>query len=143
MRADRSLPFAAGLSALALALAALPGVAAAQSFSVSKGETRLLSLAGSASDVLVGDPAVADVTVIDHGHILIHGKSFGRTNLVVMDGVGRTLFSQAVIVSAGDEGRVSVFRGSAPSEYTCAARCEQVGGKEAGSAGAPAGAPSP
>jgi hypothetical protein len=78
--------------------------------------------------VLIGDAAVADVTVIDHHHLLLHGKAFGRTNLVVMDAAGRTLFSGPIVVGAQDEGRVSVFRGAQQSDYSCTNRCERVSG---------------
>ncbi len=76
----------------------------------------------------MGDPAIADVTVVDHHHILVHGRAFGRTNLVVMDANGRTLFSDAVVVGAGDEGRVSIFRGSAQADYSCSSHCEKISG---------------
>ncbi|HUO22099.1 MAG TPA: pilus assembly protein N-terminal domain-containing protein [Caulobacteraceae bacterium] len=120
-------------------LAALPHAASAQAFSVPLSESRPLSLPGSASDVLVGDPAIADVTVVDHHHILVHGKMFGRTNLVVMDGAGRTLFSGPIVVSAADEDHVSLFRGSQQSEYSCSTRCERISGAAAGAGGAASG----
>jgi Flp pilus assembly secretin CpaC len=103
---------AAGFAvSIAAVLAATPWPAAAQAMSVPMSETRPLSLGGSAADVLIGDPAIADVTVIDHHHLLVHGKGFGRTNLVVMDARGRTIFSAPIVVGAGDDDRVSVFRG--------------------------------
>jgi hypothetical protein len=115
--------------------------AAAAGMEVPMSETRPLNLAGSASDVLIGDAAIADVTVVDHHHLLVHGKAFGRTNLVVMDAAGRTVFSGAIIVGASDEDRVSVFRGAMQSEYSCASRCERISGTGAGaSSGGGAGA---
>jgi len=138
-----SLP-ALALAALigAGALAACPLRAAAAGMSVPLSETRPLSFSGSASDVLVGDPAVADVTVIDHHHLLVHGKAFGRTNLVVMDQAGRTVFSGAIIVGASDEDHVSVFRGAQQSEYSCASRCEKISGAGSAAGGANAAGPS-
>jgi hypothetical protein len=120
-------------------LAALPRSAAAEALSVPLSQTFPLSLYGSASDVLVGDAAIADVTVVDHHHLLIHGKAFGRTNLVVMDASGRTLFSGPIVVSADDAGHVSVFRGALQSDYSCASRCERISGAASSAAGAPSG----
>jgi hypothetical protein len=137
IRSARSILTAA---TLVCAMAALPHRAAAQAFSVPVSESRPLSLPGSATDVLVGDPAIADVTVVDHHHLLIHGKAFGRTNLVVMDSSGRTLFTGPIVVSASDEDHVSLFRGAQQSDYSCAARCERIsGGAQGGAAMAPSG----
>ena len=105
-------------------------------------ETRPLSLPGSAADVLIGDAAIADVTVVDHHHLLIHGKTFGRTNLVVMDEAGRTVFSGPIIVGASDEDHVSVFRGAQQSDYSCGTRCEKISGAGSTAGAAPASAPS-
>jgi hypothetical protein len=112
---------------------ACPPPAAAEGLDVPLSETRPLSLPGSASDVLIGDAAIADVTVVDHHHLLVHGKAFGRTNLVVMDAAGRTVFSGAIIVGASDEDHVSVFRGVQQSEYSCGSRCERISGTGASS----------
>ena len=135
IRSRNLVLIAAGAAVLALASPLAAG--AAEAFSVPKSETRPLVLGGVASDVLVGDPAIADVTVVDHHHLLIHGKDFGRTNLVVMDAAGRTLFSEAIVVGAGDEGRVSVFMGGSQSDYSCAVRCEKISGSAHSGAGGP------
>jgi hypothetical protein len=136
MSLNRSIRSILTVAALACGLTALPHLAAAAAFTVPVSESRPLSLPGAATDVLVGDPAIADVTVIDHHHLLVHGKAFGRTNLVVMDGAGRTLFSGPVVVGASDEDHVSLFRGASQSEYSCAARCERISSGGGGGGGA-------
>jgi hypothetical protein len=138
MPADRLAHPLALLTAGLAVLVATPRPAAAQAMSVPLSETRPLSLGGSAADVLIGDPAIADVTVIDHRHLLVHGKGFGRTNLVVMDARGRTIFSGPIVVGASDEDHVSVFRGAQQSEYSCAGRCERIGAAPGGANGAAA-----
>ncbi|HVY33158.1 MAG TPA: pilus assembly protein N-terminal domain-containing protein [Caulobacteraceae bacterium] len=131
---------AAVVAGLGAVMASAPASAAALSVPLS--ETRPLSLPGSAADVLIGDAAIADVTVVDHHHLLIHGKAFGRTNLVVMDGAGRTVFSGPIIVGAGDEDHVSVFRGAQQSDYSCGPRCEKISGAGSIAGAAPVSAPS-
>lgn len=140
----KRIRFALGLSGLACgaALMAYAPQAAAAGLNVPLSETRPLSLPGSAADVLIGDSAIADVTVVDHHHLLVHGKAFGRTNLVVMDQAGRTVFSGAIIVGASDEDHVSVFRGAQQSEYSCASRCEKISGAGSAAGGANAAGPS-
>ncbi len=136
-----SAPFNRRFPAIAAAVFAGVGAvmagapASAAAFSVPLSETRPLSLPGAAADVLVGDAAIADVTVVDHHHLLVHGKAFGRTNLVVMDAAGRTVFSGPIIVGASDEDHVSVFRGAQQSDYSCGTRCERISGTGAGIGG--------
>ena len=144
MFADRPLvPLRALLLALAVLFAGARH-AAAEGLSVPLSETRPVTLGGAAADVLIGDASIADVTVIDHHHLLVHGKAFGRTNLVVMDAAGRTVFSSPIVVSAGDDDRVTVYRGALQSDYSCASRCERISGAAPGSsAGAPSGPAAP
>ena len=53
------------------------------------------------------------------------------TNLLVLDGIGRTLMERQIVVSAADINRVTVFRGdpTAPGRvdnFACSPRCERT-----------------
>jgi Flp pilus assembly secretin CpaC len=114
------------LIAAALAgAAALPGVASAQSqpLSVEIDQSARIQLRGQAGSVIVGNPAIADVTVVDANTLFVTGKGYGVTEVVVVDGVGRTLFQSQVVVAGGDAGRVRVWRGAQVTEMACAASC--------------------
>ena len=91
--------------------------------------------------MVVGNPAIADVTVVDAHTILLLGKGYGVTNLVIMDRTGRVIFNREIVVSAADAGRVSIWRGAASSNYACSPRCERepggVGPVAASSGGPP------
>lgn len=112
--------------ALSIALAGAGG-AQAQSLSVKVDQAMRVSLGGVARDVVVGNPAVADVTVLDGRNLIVLGKGPGVTNLVVVDARGRTLVDREIVVSGGDEGRVSYFRGGGVQTYACSPRCERIG----------------
>jgi hypothetical protein len=82
--------------------------------------------------VIVGNPAIADVTVTDQHHLIITGKSAGVTNLIVTDAAGRTLFNREILVRAADfhapeRDRVTVINGTEDDEWACAAHCERTG----------------
>lgn len=59
-------------------------------------EVRTISFDRPISTVYVGNPAIADVTMIDSTHAFILGKSFGATNLLALDAKGTQVSNQHV-----------------------------------------------
>lgn len=84
-----------------------------------------ITLPRGTRDVLIGNPAIADVSVLDSGKAVILGKGYGVTNLVVIDQLGRTVMNRQVVVAA-PAGNVSVIRGAKVEDYACASRCERA-----------------
>ncbi|RYF95890.1 MAG: pilus assembly protein CpaC [Caulobacteraceae bacterium] len=82
-----------------------------------------VQLRGAAGSVIVGNPAIADVTVVDANTLYIVGKGYGVTEVVAVDGIGRILFQNQVVVTAGNTGMVRVWRGAQPTDMACAASC--------------------
>lgn len=122
------------MSRTALALAALialapialaSGAASAQStpMNVEIDRSARVQLQGSASSVIVGNPQIADVTVVDANTIYITGKGYGVTEVVAVDAIGRTLFQREVAVVGGSGGTVRVWRGARVTEMACGATC--------------------
>ncbi len=113
------------LSALlaALALAVVPTAASAQTLNVEIDRSARVQLAGAASSVIVGNPQIADVSVVDANTLFITGKGYGVTEVVAVDGVGRTLFQREVVVTGGSTGSVRVWRGGQATEMACASSC--------------------
>ena len=115
----------AAVVAVAAVLAA-PAVVAAQSASlnVEIDQARRVQLRGPAGSVIVGNPQIADVTVVDANTLYITGKGYGVTEVVAVDAIGRTVFQSQVVVTAGDGGgRVRVWRGGTATEMACASSC--------------------
>lgn len=111
--------------ALALVLAAAPTAALAQSgtMNVEIDRSSRVQLAGAAASVIVGNPQIADVSVVDANTLFITGKGYGVTEVVAVDGVGRTLFQREVVVTGGSTGSVRVWRGAQATEMACASSC--------------------
>lgn len=82
-----------------------------------------ISLRGSVSSVIVNNPLIADVTVVDANTLVIQGKGYGQTEILVVDAIGRTLFQNQIIVSGGQSGSLRVWRGGQATEMACAATC--------------------
>ena len=113
--------------ALCLALlvaTAVAGGAQAQTLMVAIDHSTRLNVAGSAASVVVGNPQVADVVVVDSHTVFVSGRGYGETDLIVLDGVGRTLYSGEVVVGGATGGQVSVYRGADRTDMACAPGCE-------------------
>ena len=132
------------LSLLALGAAA-PALAQSRPLSVEIDHTARLNLRGAAASVVVGNPQIADVTVVDEHTLFISGRGFGVTEVVVLDGMGRTIYKSEVVVSAPSSGQVRVWRGSAVTDMACSTTCAPSvrGGGAAGAATPPPPPPTP
>jgi hypothetical protein len=124
--------------AFSLALAFAPVAALAASLGVPLDQSAFVTLPAPAHNVIIGNPAIADVSVADQRHIIITGKGAGVTNLVVTDAGGRAIFDRQIVVGAEPGNRVALISGGQVVSYTCSPVCEQVGG-----AGATASAAAP
>ena len=111
-----------------LLLLAAPAAAHA-ALTVPIDQTRRVTFGGTAANIVVGNPDIADVNVIDGRNLMVVGKRFGVTNLVVLDAAGRTLFDSEVVVSAGSGSMVSITRGVQNFDYACTPNCQQVAGE--------------
>jgi len=108
-----------------LAICVSATAVAADAITVSTNEVRILAFPAPLKTVFVGNPTIADVTVIDSTHVFVLGKSFGTTNLVGLDERGHQSSSQQITVLNPERSVVTVQRGQARSTLFCAAnRCE-------------------
>ncbi|MDP1912081.1 pilus assembly protein N-terminal domain-containing protein [Brevundimonas sp.] len=115
---------AAVLVSSALLLAPSIGTAQSGSMNVEIDQTQRVQLRGQAGSVIVGNPAIADVTVVDANTLYITGKGNGVTEIVAVDTIGRTVFqSQIVVTDGAGSGRVRVWRGGQATEMACASSC--------------------
>jgi hypothetical protein len=88
-------------------------------------EVRVLQFSQPVSTVYVGNPAIADVSVIDPRHVFVLGKAFGETNMVALDATGKQVTNDHVSVFGHTGSMVTLHRGAAQVTYTCAGiRCE-------------------
>ncbi|HZC15884.1 MAG TPA: pilus assembly protein N-terminal domain-containing protein [Caulobacteraceae bacterium] len=115
---------------LSLALAALlgAGLAHGAGFTVEIKGSRRLPLAGVAANVFVANPAVADVVMVDPRSVIVLGKGYGVTEILVTDHSGRTLMDRRVAVVGSNAGLVTVYRGRMAQDYHCSSRCETING---------------
>lgn len=88
-------------------------------------EVRTVAFAKPVSTVYVGNPAIADINMIDARHAFVLGKSFGTTNIIALDNTGHTVSNTFVSVSGSNGGTVTLMKGSLQTTLACSGqRCE-------------------
>lgn len=86
---------------------------------------RILKFDAPVSSVIVGNADVADVTVSDPMTVILTGKAYGSTNLVILDDEGAAVVDKRIVVSVDEENSVRVFRQVSRSVLACSPVCEE------------------
>ena len=104
---------------------ATPAGAAEEMLNVYMNHARVLKLDRPVSKVIIGNSDVADATVADAKTIVLTGRSFGTTNLVVLDTDGNAIVDERILVSIDEGNTVRVFRQTIRSVLSCTPNCEE------------------
>jgi Flp pilus assembly secretin CpaC len=87
-------------------------------------EAKIVKLAQPADTIVVGNPDIADASVQDATTIILTGKGFGVTNLVILDETGTPIVDEQVFVSRQDARSVRIYRRSEVQTLSCTPYCE-------------------
>jgi hypothetical protein len=102
-----------------------PAAAHYEGVSVVMDEVRVVTFKRPVSTVFVGNPIIADATVIDPYHAFILGKAYGVTNLIALSSQSQTVVNQQITVANRSGGVVTLNKGAAQFTYSCTtAHCE-------------------
>ena len=124
-RAAKKAP-AFGLLLLAAAMLSAPSAhAAGDEFAVTMDQAKLLKLPENVSTIVIGNPLIADVAVQSGGLIVVTGKGYGSTNMIVLDRAGTVLMERSIVVRGPDAHTVSVYRGVERETFSCTPNCER------------------
>jgi len=77
------------------------------------------------STIVIGNPLIADVALQAGGLMVITGKGYGTTNMIMLDRSGTVLSEQSIRVLGPQENVVVVYRGVSRESYSCAPLCER------------------
>lgn len=137
LSALRLIAALAPMAAFGVVLGAAPALAQTSPINLGVDGVQRITLRGAASSVIVANPQIADVTVVDANTLFITGKGYGVTEVAAVDSIGRTLFQNRVVVTGGQTGSVRLWRGAEATEMACAASCSPSVRTVAPSAGTP------
>jgi|ERR1051326_215146 Flp pilus assembly secretin CpaC len=116
----------AALAVFSAGAALSADTARASDLSVPLDEVTAITFGKPVSTVYVGNPAIADINMIDARHGFVLGKGFGSTNVIALNHDGVQISNTRInVLSASRESTVTLNRGAARVTYSCSAtRCE-------------------
>ncbi|HVV26621.1 MAG TPA: pilus assembly protein N-terminal domain-containing protein [Rhizomicrobium sp.] len=114
------------LSAVIMPALAGPSAAGRGEVNLALDEVHTLTFRGPVATVYVGNPTIADITMVDARHAFVQGKGYGRTNIVALNQDGVQVFGTHVTVTGNENGGTVVLnRGAQRITLNCAGqRCE-------------------
>jgi Flp pilus assembly secretin CpaC len=84
---------------------------------------RVVRMPDGAHTLIIGNPLVADVTMLKANRLLVvTGRSFGTTNLILLDETGAQVVEQTITVTPATD-KLVVLRGMRRESYACAPDC--------------------
>lgn len=87
-------------------------------------QAKLLKLPSGTETIIVGNPAIADVTVQRNGVLIITGRTPGRTNFIALDVNGTIISESFVSVSAPQGNGLVLMRGLDSAHFHCDPICQ-------------------
>ncbi len=113
----------AGLAVAAM-LAALPAMA--ENIEVVVDRAKVMRIARPADVVIIGNPAIADATIQDSQTLIITGRSFGTTNIIILDASGQAIADAIVTVGPQNDQVVTVYRRALRETFSCTPECSPM-----------------
>ncbi|MCB1505402.1 MAG: pilus assembly protein N-terminal domain-containing protein [Hyphomicrobiaceae bacterium] len=117
-------------TALAAAITLLAGLAMsspparASDLVVRYDQSQILRLPRPVSELIIGNPSIADIALQGSDLLVITGKTFGVTNVIALDAERNVIQDQRVIVQRDEQRLVNLHKGSMRQSYTCSPNCQ-------------------
>lgn len=109
---------------LAAALLAAGGASAAETVKVTLDQAKVIRISAPASTIIIGNPAIADATLQDAQTLVITGRAYGTTNMIILDDSGEPITDTELAVEAPTSNILTVQRGVMRSSMTCTPICQ-------------------
>jgi hypothetical protein len=112
---------------LVLAMAGAQNAVADEPLAVMIDHAKVMHISKPADIVIIGNPGIADATIQDKQTLIITGRSFGSTNLIVLDADGKAIAEETISVTPSEDNVVTVYRTVdkrlTRQTYSCTPRC--------------------
>ena len=73
-------------------------------------QAKIIKLSRAADTIIIGNPEIADASVQDASTVVLTGKGFGVTNLVILDDAGAPIIDEQVMVSRSTASTLRIYR---------------------------------
>ena len=117
-------PLSVAGAALVAAMFAIAHPAAADTVTVVLDQARLMRVPERTATIVIGNPAIADVSLQNGGVLVVTGKGYGSTNYLALDRAGKVLAEHELLVKAPAENIVSVYYGVDRATLSCEPQCQ-------------------
>jgi Pilus formation protein N terminal region len=111
------------LIAACIATAGLGSAQANESISLMLDRATVIKAPARTSMVVIGNPAIADVSVQRNGVLVLTGKTFGETNMLALDDDGK-LISESWLRVQDNNRNLVIYRGAETESYSCTPDCK-------------------
>jgi hypothetical protein len=108
-------------STLGVAVAAVSALAG--DLVVKYDQSQLLRLPRPVSEIIIGNPTIADVVVQAPNLLVVTGKTFGITNVISLDAERNVIMDQKVMVVREEAKVVNLTKGGKRESYNCSPVC--------------------
>ena len=85
---------------------------------------KVFRISRPAKTVIIGNPAIADATIQDDRTLILTGRSFGVTNLIILDENGEPIVDETIVVRGHEANTVRIYRRASRETLACAPVCE-------------------
>lgn len=89
-------------------------------------QARIVKLSQPAATVIIGNPEIADATVRDSRTLVLTGRGFGQTNLVILDAGGNPILDERIAVSRENGAALRIYRQANIETLSCEPYCEKA-----------------
>jgi Flp pilus assembly secretin CpaC len=86
-------------------------------------QSQLLRLPRPATEVIIGNPSIADVAIQGGNLLVVTGKMFGVTNIIALDAQRNVIQDQRVVVERDEQRTVMLYKGRLRESYSCTPSC--------------------
>jgi len=88
-------------------------------------QAKLIKLPDKVATIVIGNPMIADASLQPGGLMVLTGKGYGVTNVMVLDRAGAVLMEKSIEVQGPDADVVVMYRGIERETYSCTPICER------------------
>jgi Flp pilus assembly secretin CpaC len=107
-----------------LATTLLTGSANAEAVIVTIDRAKVLRISRPADTIIIGNPSIADATIQDPQTLVLTGRSFGVTNIVILDADGEPIVDETIVVQGHESNTVRIYRRAVRETLACSPVCE-------------------
>jgi hypothetical protein len=119
------LTFLAAAVALS-ALSTVPSRSNASELIVKFDQSQIIRLPRPVTEIIIGNPMVADVAIQSSTMLVVTGKSFGVTNLIALDADRNIIVDQRVMVQRDSARLLFLSKGGKRETYNCTPQCNPM-----------------